>query len=234
LSEILPEDSFFDFKCPYCEAINSFPASAVRTLQECASCTESLIVPESGVEVGGRLPQTIVTPRLVLRRFVPDDAAPILKIIARDEFPELPVTETDIDQWIESQRAARFTRSENGVYLAVEIAEGQELAGYVLPYYSDRLHKTAGFTLTLIQSRRRQGLGLEIARAVIDFLFDGLCVRRVSVSCLGQNAAARRMLEKAGMRHEGEFIKSWYDGHDWVDMSGYAMLKEERPSPPAS
>jgi RimJ/RimL family protein N-acetyltransferase len=47
---------------------------------------------------------------------------------------------------------------------------------------------------------------------------------------LSQNAAARRMLEKAGMRQEGEFVKSWHDGHEWVNLLWYAMMKEERTS----
>jgi RimJ/RimL family protein N-acetyltransferase len=63
---------------------------------------------------------------------------------------------------------------------------------------------------------------------VIDFIFDGLCARRIEVSCLGPNAAARGMLEKAGLRKEGESVKSWFDGKAWVNLLRYALLKEER------
>jgi len=228
LSEPLPDESFFDFKCPYCGEVNSFPSGSVHTLQECASCTESLIVPEAGVETGGKLPLPTSTPRLLLRRFCLDDAVPLLNMVAEDESCALPVTETNVDQWIESQRAAQFTRSENGVYLAIELAEGRELAGFVLAYYADGFHANAGFTLNITLQRRRQGLGLEATRAVMDFLFDGLCARRVAVSSPSQNAASCGMLEKAGLRREGEFVKSWFDGHEWVNMAWYAMLKEER------
>jgi [ribosomal protein S5]-alanine N-acetyltransferase len=230
LSEFLPEDSFFDFKCPFCGGVNSFPTTSVHTLQECASCGESIIVPESGAQTGHKLPLPLSTPRLLLRNFRPDDPPGLLKMVAEDESSTLPVTETDVDQWIESQMAARFTRSESGIHLAIELVENQELGGYVLPYYTDRFHNTAGFNLTIAPALRRQGLGLEAARAIIDFLFDGLCARRVAVSCPSLNVAGRRTIEKAGMRQEGEFIKSWFDGHDWVNMSWYAILKEERGS----
>jgi RimJ/RimL family protein N-acetyltransferase len=228
LSDILPEDSFFDFKCPYCGLVNSFPATSARTLQECASCAESLIVPEPGAPAAGKLPLPITTPRLLLRRFQLDDAGPLLELVARDESCALPITETDADQWIEQQRAYSFTRSQAGVYLAIELAEGRELAGFVAPYYTDANRTAASFTLTIDLPRRRQGLGLEAARAVINFAFDGLCARRVAVSCPGPNTAARRMLEKAGLRQEGEFVKSWFDGGEWVNVAWYAMLKEER------
>jgi RimJ/RimL family protein N-acetyltransferase len=229
LSEILPEESFFDFNCPYCGEVNSFPALSVHTLQECASCLESVIVPEAGAQTGGKLPWPISTPRLCLRQFRPDDAGPLLEMVARDESCTLLVTETDIDAWIEQQRAAQFTRSQQGVYLAIELVEGRELAGFVLVYYTGMDHHSAGFTtLTITPLRRRQGLGLEATRAVIGFAFDGLCAHRLAVSCPSQNTAARGMLEKAGLRQEGEFIKSWFDGNAWVNVTWYALLQEER------
>jgi RimJ/RimL family protein N-acetyltransferase len=230
LSEIPSDDSFFDFKCPYCGELNSFPATSAHTLHDCASCMESIIVPAVGAPVGGKLPLPVSTPRLLLRRFRPDDSVKLLEMVAQDESCALPVTETDVDQWIEQQRAFPFTRSDSGIYLAIELVEGQELTGYVLLYYSDGNHNTAGFTLTITPSRRRQGLGLEAARAVIDFAFDGLCARRFAVSCASPNAAARGLLAKAGLRQEGEFVKSWFDGNAWVNVLWYALLNEERTS----
>jgi RimJ/RimL family protein N-acetyltransferase len=189
---------------------------------------ESVIVPAAGAQTGGKLPLPISTPQLLLRRFRPDDSVKLLEMVAQDESSTLPVDETHVDQWIEQQRAAPFTRSDAGIYLAIELVEGQELTGYVLLYYSDGTHNTAGFTLTITPPRRRQGLGLEAARAVIDFAFDGLCARRLAVSCASPDAAARGLLEKAGLRQEGEFVKSWFDGKAWVNVVWYAVLKEER------
>jgi RimJ/RimL family protein N-acetyltransferase len=228
-SEILPEESFFDFKCPYCGELNSFPKPSAGTLQECASCGESIIVPEAGAATAGKLPEPISTPRLLLRRFRPDDAAKLLEMVERDETCTLAVNEANVEQWIEQQRAARFTRSQYGVCLAIELVEGGELAGYVLLNYADGEHHSARFTVEITPSRRRQGLGLEAARAAMGFAFDGLRAQRIAVSCPSQDAAARRLLEKAGLRQEGEFVKSWFDGSAWVNVSWYAMLKEERP-----
>ena len=101
-------------------------------------------------------------------------------------------------------------------------------------YYTDGTHNNAGFNLTIIPSLRRQGLGLEAVRALMDFAFDGLCARRVAVSCSSENAAARGMLEKAGLRQEGEFVKAWLDGGQWVNLAWYALLAKERPSSQSS
>ena len=228
MSEISSEDSFFDFKCPYCGHDNSFPITSANTLQDCASCTASFIVPEVGAKIAGKLPLPMTTPRLVIRRFRPDDTAKFLANLAQDESSTLMVNETNVEQWIEQQRAATFTRGEAGAYLAVEMVEAQELAGHVLIYYSDASRNTAGFALTIVPSRRRQGLGMEAARAALDFIFEGLKARRIAVSCSSQDAAACGLLEKLGLRKEGEFVKSWFDGNDWVNVSWFALLVEER------
>ncbi len=202
----------------------------MATLQECASCVESLIVPEAGAQTGGKLPLPMSTPRLLLRPFLPNDSVKLLELDAQDQSSTLPINETNVDQWIEQQRAARFTRGESGATLAVELLDGKALAGYVWVYFSEPTHHTAAFALTITPSLRRQGLGLEAARAVIDFAFDGLCARRVSVSCPSADTAARGLLKKAGLRQEGELIKAWFDGEAWVNLSLYALLKEERPA----
>jgi RimJ/RimL family protein N-acetyltransferase len=188
----------------------------------------SIIAPAAGVQIGGKLPLPISTARLLVRRFRPDDSVKLLEMLAQDEATTLAVNESDVDQWIEQQRAASFYRSDSGIYLAIELLDGEELAGYVSIYYSDVSHTTAGFTLTITPPRRRQGLGLEATRAVLDFAFDGLCARRLAVSCASPNIAASGMLAKAGLRKEGEFVKSWFDGSAWVNVSWYALLKEER------
>ena len=228
MSEIPAEDSFYDFKCPYCGEVNSFPSASIHTLQECASCSESIIVPAAGAETGGKLPLPLTAPRLILRKFRPGDSAKLLEMAAQDESSPLPVNEANVDEWIERQRVARFTRSQSGIYLAIELREAGEMAGYVLFHYTDQDRNAAGFNLTIAPARRRQGLGLDAARAAMDFVFDGLCARRLAVSCSSQNAAARRILEKAGLRQEGEFVKSWFDGREWVNVLWYALLKEER------
>jgi RimJ/RimL family protein N-acetyltransferase len=221
------EEDFFDFKCPYCGDVNSFPGSCKGTLQECVMCGEAIVVPEEG-DAARKLPLPASTQRLIVRRFQADDAAAMVELVQRDETTTLAINETNVDQWIEQQRAGRFMRNQQGVCLAIELAEGGELAGYAWLYYMDAERHSAGFTLHITPPRRRQGLGLEAMRAVMGVAFDGLCAQRVAVSCPSQSEAARGLVEKAGLRKEGEFVKSWFDGTAWVNVTWYALLKEER------
>jgi RimJ/RimL family protein N-acetyltransferase len=47
---------------------------------------------------------------------------------------------------------------------------------------------------------------------------------------MAQTSAACGLLQKAGLRQEGEFVQSWFDGHAWVNVSWYALLNEEPAS----
>jgi len=71
------------------------------------------------------------------------------------------------------------------------------------------------------------GYASEAARAVRDFGFQELGLRRIWANCLEQNLASRRVLEKIGMQPEGtlrdhEYFKERY-WNTWI----YAILVNE-------
>jgi len=76
--------------------------------------------------------------------------------------------------------------------------------------------------------------------ALLDFCFNGIKLHRVTASCDSRNVAACRLLEKAGMRREGEFLKDHFADGEWFNTFSYAVLSEEyrqessRATPPAA
>lgn len=74
-----------------------------------------------------------------------------------------------------------------------------------------------------------QGLGTELATALLDIAFDGLGVRRVVAYCFADNLASRRIMEKIGMRLEGHYrSESLHRSGRWLDGMTYALLAAER------
>ena len=75
------------------------------------------------------------------------------------------------------------------------------------------------------------GLGTEISRALVKFGFEELGLHRMYANCYAENRASSRIMEKAGMRHEGRCVKSTLLRNsapdDWRDIDWYAILKEE-------
>jgi RimJ/RimL family protein N-acetyltransferase len=83
-----------------------------------------------------------------------------------------------------------------------------------------------GYTL----SRDSQGKGYasEAVSAVLEYLFSVLGKHRVTASVDPENRASIRLLERAGFRKEGLFVKSLLVGGEWKDDMAYGLLAEER------
>ncbi len=72
-----------------------------------------------------------------------------------------------------------------------------------------------------------RGLGACCARQLAALGFGELQLHRIWATCLPENPASGRVLEKVGMRKEG-FLRSHLKIHgEWKDCFLYAMLREE-------
>ena len=227
------EENFVDFKCPSCGEPVSFPESQVGSAQECPACSDTLIVPEPGSEVGRTVPLPIVTPRLKLRRFTAHDWKALLALLSDEEgfgyVDGIPgAQEEEIVHWLESDSHIRLTTPNQILHLAVELQDGGQLVGYAGLWFIDVPRLQARFNLSLHRARQRQGLALEAVRSLLGFCFQGIRLHRVTARCDSTNVAARGLLEKAGLRREGEFVKDepTIDG-GWTNSTWYAVLAEE-------
>lgn len=72
-----------------------------------------------------------------------------------------------------------------------------------------------------------QGLMTEALQTIIDFLFQKVNCNRISAIHATENPASGRVMEKAGMRYEGTFRQAVNLKGRLVDVSEYAILKED-------
>jgi len=72
-----------------------------------------------------------------------------------------------------------------------------------------------------------QGYGIEVAKALLSFGFDGLRLHRIFAWCDAENVSSARILDKIGMRREGVLVKNWMVRGNWRDAFLYAMLDSE-------
>lgn len=77
----------------------------------------------------------------------------------------------------------------------------------------------------------KKGLMPEAAKALLRFGFEELKLHRITAYCNTENYGSYRVMEKAGMRREGHFIKAKFgrvgEEKKWYDQYQYAMLNEE-------
>jgi aminoglycoside 6'-N-acetyltransferase len=229
---MITEESFLDFKCPYCGDAASFPQENAGSVQSCPSCSESLVVPEDGSEVGKAIPLPIKTQRLIIRRFGPGDWKDLMELTSDEElFRHIegrPLEEDEVLHWLESDSHARLTTPNQRFCLGMETKEGSKLIGYLGLALDDPQRLQAVISIYLNRQFQRQGYALEAVRAVLDFCLKGIKLHRVSAACDSRDAAACRLFEKAGLRREGEFLKDHFLHGEWANTTWFGLLSEER------
>jgi RimJ/RimL family protein N-acetyltransferase len=228
---MITEENFIDFKCPHCGDLVSFPQESAGFVQACPSCYEALIVPEDGSDVGRQIPLPITTPRLVLRRLAPADWQDLLELMSDEEFfhyrDGVPLDEDGVLHWLESDAHVRLSTPDQPFHLGIQLQDGGKLIGYLSLSFTDPQRFQIVFSIGLNQSFHRKGLGLEAVEGLLGFCFEGLKLHRVAGWCDSRNAAACRLMEKAGFRREGEFVKNRWVNTEWTNSIWYAALAEE-------
>lgn len=79
----------------------------------------------------------------------------------------------------------------------------------------------------LARSLWGQGLATEAAGAVVRFAFNVVGLHKVTVGCVAENEASKRVIEKLGFRYVGKLEDDvWRDGR-WMSRLRYEMLAHE-------
>lgn len=172
----------------------------------------------------------IDTGRLILRDLQPEDFE---ALYATTDDPEY------LEFYPESELArpafeAIFTRILSGstavprvtYQLAVCLKTG-ELAGTCGVRMEDLEHQQASFGCAIARPWWGQGLAVEAARRLIAFGFETLPIHRLYAETNSENARARALAERVGMRLEGELRHTKYFKGRWWNTVIYALLKDD-------
>ena len=120
----------------------------------------------------------------------------------------------------------------SSVQAAVELVSERALIGIMRLTIVDEANRTADFGFTFNRFYWNKGYATEGAQALLRVAFSHLNLHRVWATCDVRNRASWRVMEKLGMRREGEFKKDLFQKGEWRDSYLYAILAEEwHPAP---
>lgn len=84
---------------------------------------------------------------------------------------------------------------------------------------------------TIHRNYWKQGFGTEMAKALLNFGFGTLGLRRIIAGCNAKNTASYLIMERIGMRREAQFIRVQRENSapngEWCDRFQYAILYDE-------
>ena len=169
----------------------------------------------------------IETERLIIRPFRAEDEPALYEYLSDAEVvryePYHPMS-------MEEVRAEAVRRAEDKSFWAVCKKNGTLIGNF----YFDK-GDLITWELGYVFNRRywKQGYAYESAWALLDLAFREWDVRRVTAMCDPENTASWRLMERLGMRREGELKQNVYFFCDeagnpiWKDTYEYGLLREE-------
>jgi len=173
------------------------------------------------------IPPAIKTGRLNMRRLTVEDTPAIYAYASDAEVARFTLWPPHKSEEFTKRFLGFFTQP---IFLswAITLPESVEAIGMVFLHSLSKQHKKAEIAFNLARAYWKKGLTTEATGSALDFAFQQLCLNRVEATCMPANLGARRVLERAGMSHEGTMRRSHvrYDGAH--DMDLFAMLRDDK------
>lgn len=170
------------------------------------------------------------TDRLILRRFVLDDAPGMFHSWATDErttkflswTPHKSIDETReiLTRWINGYASGSYT-------WVVEIKETNEIIGSIGAIHADKKNENCELGYCYASKHWNKGYGTEALKAVLAFLIKDCGFHLVEACHNSENPASGRVMEKAGMKKEA-VLKERRKGsatNEWSDLILYTITR---------
>lgn len=176
--------------------------------------------------------QKLETQRLILRRALPEDAAPmyenwasdpeVTKFLTWPAYDSLDVAKTRIQIWIEAYQ-------DKGCYqwMIVPKTINQPIGSISVVDKNDRVG-SAEIGYCIGKAWWHQGIVSEALQAVIDFLFDEVGMNRIEARHDPNNPHSGGVMRKCGMSYEGTSRQADRNNQGVCDAARYAILRQER------
>jgi [ribosomal protein S5]-alanine N-acetyltransferase len=169
----------------------------------------------------------LYTSRLLLRPFRMADAMRVT-ILLKDysvvhptgAIP-WPYTLADAQKWIGAQLSSS---GHSSLTFAITLIRGQELAGAIsLSIKPEHFRGSLGYWVG--KNYQGNGYATEAGQAVAELGFCRFGLHKIKATCLVENPASFRVMEKLGMEREGRLRDQIFHRGRFADIYSYGLLK---------
>ena len=176
--------------------------------------------------------QRLETERLILRRFVNEDALSMYQNWAADKevtkyltwppHPNQEVSRKVVEDWVKAYD------SKNYYHWAIIPKEKGEPVGSITVVHMNEEISMAHIGYCIGKTWWNNGITSEACKAVMDFLFDIVNVNRIEALHDPLNPNSGKVMEKCGLKYEGTLRSADQNNQGICDACYYALLKSER------
>jgi RimJ/RimL family protein N-acetyltransferase len=171
------------------------------------------------------------TPRLVLRELTERDRTDVHAYASDPDvtrfLPWGPNTQQDTDAFLREVVGWSTEVPRLQFILGIEVRGERRVAGSCRLQVTELEHRGAAIGYALGRRDWGKGYASETVEALLGFGFEQLGLHRIWAVCDPANSASARVLEKAGLRREGEMLEHRWEKGRWCDELLYAILERE-------
>lgn len=134
-----------------------------------------------------------------------------------------PVTDSQEEEWINS---IIKDKSNKTIYFGIEDKSRKILIGIIFLSRINFIHQTSWLGVFIgDKNARGKGYGKEAVKMIVDYAFNNLNLRKVSLEVVKTNKAAIAVYKKLGFVIEGEMKKQVYVSSLYIDLIIMAVCK---------
>lgn len=177
--------------------------------------------------------QRLETERLILRRFISEDAGAMYRNWASDDevtkyltwpaHPDIRVSKLVTEEWVNSYSDEKYYQ-----WAIVLKENGDEPIGSISAVDVEENISMVHIGYCIGRTWWHQGITSEAMRAVMDFFFDEVDVNRIEARHDPRNPNSGKVMKKCGMKYEGTLRSADRNNQGICDACYYALLKSER------
>ena len=172
--------------------------------------------------------QTIETERLTLRRFKITDAEVMFRNWANDDevtlymrwatHKEVEESKSVMQQWIDSYE------KDSSYHWGICLKDGEIIGS--IGAFVDEIDYNADIGYCIGRKWWNKGYTSEALKALIDFMFTNTDIERLGAYHAAKNVASGKVMQKAGMVHEGFARHKFKSREGFQDSDLYAIIRE--------
>ena len=172
---------------------------------------------------------SIISRRLILRRFVYDDIQDIVEFVSHPSVARITTnieaSESKVREYIDKQNSFQPFEKNKWFDLAIEKKEDGKVIGLLSFVCKD--HKQGAIGWALGVDYRGNGYVSEAARSLMTYCFSNHGLHRIQATTTSINSGSWRVMERLGMRKEAHFREAELRDSEWIDVLIYGILAEE-------
>lgn len=138
---------------------------------------------------------------------------------------KIKASATEVKKHIEVQNSLQPFELNKCFDLGIELKRENKIIGFVGLIHKNHKQGEVGWALSI--NYRGKGYATEAARALISYAFEKLGLHRIFADTSNMNIPSVKVMERLGMRCEGQYRESEFQDGRWVDVLVYAILADE-------